>query len=804
VILRGVDWRLDVRYREKTFSGRVVLHFEETPDPLTVDASRLRIDSTLLDGRPVSFREDTARGTLTFSGFSAGPHLLEIAYRGAADPDALVGFYVAPAGKRYVLTTMFFPTGSRRLLPSFEHPSVKTVYRLVLTTDSDVTAVFNTAPISHRTEGDRQEITFAPTPPMSAYLLYLGVGPFDTIKVPGDPWSVTVAASPGRAYAGRYCAERASELVAAYEKYYGVPYPLPKLDLVALENFWAGAMENWGAIAFREDDVLVDPATTALERRVSLVVLAHETAHQWFGNLVTPADWDDFWLNESFATFASFSVVGRNYPSELAWNYFMARYLAPALQQDSLPSTRPVKTPVSSVDQLNEIVDDITYGKGAAVLRMVESYLGEDAFRAGLSQYLTKYRYANARAEDLWASLQEASAAPVSRIMAEWITRPGYPVIRARWSNGTLSLRQQRFRANGDCTAETWPILLRVSSPSGDVRRLFDSASTEVVLPSFRGLRINPGRTAFARTYYDEALFGHLLEEFESLSPIDQFSLATDTLAFVYAGMTPLSDYLRLVRVAMPVAAELPVHGIVDGLLDLASVLYDRREFSDVSRQFLSAQMARIGVDRRAGEAESSQLEREVVSAALVRTDPEFARELAVRVPEIDKVIPELRPSVSLAYAASGGPKAFDDLVERLRATLSEAARAQLLRALSGFVDPALLRRALDLVPGPVVPSASTLSLFRGMSMNPRSAQPFFDWYRERSSAIRPLWAGTPLLATVLESVLPPMGRELEEPVERYFREHPAPEARIGIERGLEKMRLRARLRREVTQHPSR
>ena len=271
---------------------------EDPPDPLIVDSERLEIVSATVDGRTVPFRSDPSRCRLEFDGLPTHPCRLAISYRGSADPNSLVGLYVSPSGDRYALTTMLFPTGSRRLLPTFEVPSVKTVYRLTLTTEPEVRSIFNTPMESERIADGRRETRFAPTPPMSAYLLYLGIGPFDTITVPGHPWTVTVAAPPGRAEAGRFCAERASLFLAAYEEYFGIPYPLPKLDLVALENFWAGAMENWGAIAFRENLLLVDPNTTLRERRVDLQVLAHEIAHQWFGNLVTPSAWQDFWLNE--------------------------------------------------------------------------------------------------------------------------------------------------------------------------------------------------------------------------------------------------------------------------------------------------------------------------------------------------------------------------------------------------------------------------------------------------------------------------------------------------------------------------
>ena len=792
----SIDWSLDVRHREKAFSGKVAIQFDGASDPFTVDSARLTIRTATLDGRSVQFREDATKGTLEFRGVSGASHRLEVEYDGQVDPNSLVGLYVSPAGSGYCLTTMLFPTGSRRLLPTFEDPTIKAVYRLVLTLDADLKAIFNSAPRSERTlPGGRREVTFEPTPRMSAYLLYLGVGPFDTLTIPGRRWLVTVAASPGRASAGRYCAERASEILAAYEQYYGVPYPLSKLDLVALENFWAGAMENWGAIAFRESAVLVDPGTTMAERRIILLVLAHEIAHQWFGNLVTPVGWDDFWLNESFASFVGHHIVGQLYPEENPWAYFLNRYTGRALFQDSRTATHPVKVPVSSPDELGEISDDVTYGKGASVLRMVESYLGEQVYRRGISQYLAKHQYANACAEDLWSALSEASARPVNRLMAEWITRPGYPVVTARWSDGNLHLRQSRFRADGAEEPAVWPIPLRIGYQGGEATVLFETPATDVPVPTVEKLLINPGRTAFVRVHYDDTLFDRLLKEFSGWSAMDQWGAVVDTHAFVYAGMTPLDRFLELVRVAASTHEEVTVRAVDDALVDLYLPLYGDARFEEVAREYLRGQLSAIGFERRSGEPESSALLREVLTLSLARVDPSYARELASRFPEMDQLAPELRPSVSLAFALTEGEAAFDPLVARLRSTVSDGERARLLAALGSLQESATLRRALDLVPSPGVTPAGALSLFGGLMTNPTGGRTFFEWYREKAGAISEMWAGTPLLSEVLYHLLPTVGLGQEEELTRYFEEHTPPEARISVALALETLKLRTRLR---------
>ena len=791
-----IDWNLDLRYSEKSFSGKVSIELEGGSDPLVVDSARLAIHSATLDGNPASFRDDPARGILEFPGVSPGPHRLEIAYDGAADPHSLVGLYVSPCGKHDALTTMLFPTGSRRLLPTFEDPTVKTVYRLTLTVESEVTAIFNTSPESERRVGGRKEITFHPTPRMSAYLLYLGVGPFDTLTVPGTPWSVTVATSPGRASSGRFCAERASRILAAYEEYYGIPYPLPKLDLVALENFWAGAMENWGAIAFREVAVLVDPTSTAREERIVLLVLAHEIAHQWFGDLVTPARWDDFWLNEAFATFVGHRIVDRLYPETDPWAYYMIRYGARGLEQDSRTATHPVKVPVHTPEELGEISDDVTYGKGAHVLRMVEDYLGEEAFRRGISHYLDQHQYANARAEDLWAALSEVSEKPVGRVMTEWITRPGYPLVRVRWSDGRLELRQERFRADGADAPEVWPIPLRIRADHAEHQLLFDQAESTLPVRHPEGLRVSPERAAFIRVLYDETLFPRILAEFPSMTPIDQWGLVVDTHAFVYAELAPLSQFLDVVRAGRSLTAELPIVALGTSLANLYRPLFDEPALLEASREFYRAQISAVGLEPRPGEPSRHRLLREVLSTELVRIDPGFARELSPRFAKFDELPADLLRAVATAYAVTEGERAFQPLVDRLKSATKEAERQHMAASLAAFRDPRCLRRSLELVGGTVItPTIASEMLFE-FTQNPHAGSVLFEWYRERAEMVSRIFAGTPLMSLLCQEGIPVMGLDREVEVAQYFREHTPPEAVQGVAQGLESLRLVMRLRR--------
>lgn len=801
--VRAIDWRLDVRYRDKTFAGSVRIEVDDAPDPLVLDSESLTIEESRLDGRPVSLTEDPKRHTLSLERVGPGPHVLEIRYRGSADPAALVGMYVAPAGPSYVLTTMLFPTGSRRLLPSFEHPAVKTVYRLTVTAEPDVSVIFNTAAESTRQIDGRKEWSFAPTPPMSAYLLYLGVGPFDTLTVDGGRCSVTVAASPGRAAGGTYAAERAKEIVSAYEEYYGLPYPLSKLDLIALENFWAGAMENWGAIAYRQEGVLLDASTSVLRRRYVLITLAHEIAHQWFGNLVTNAWWDDFWLNESFATFVAYRTVQHRYPAEEAEKGLLLRWVSQALEMDALRSTHPVHVPVETPEELGEHADPVTYGKGAAVLRMIESYLGEETFRSGIREYLRRHQYANARAEDLWNALGEVSQRPVPEIMHEWITRPGFPVVRVSWADGQLRLKQARFCQDGEHTPGVWPIPMRVAGPDGERSLLFDTAETTLPLASPRGLRLDPGRHAFVRFHPEAELLDRWLEEFPRLDPVDQWGVVSDVGALVVSLDVPFRRVLELLDRATDLKDNLPLRALIGLLNDLRMAGKGYAPLEEAARAFLERQLDRVGLDPKPNEPESVEVLREPLALTRVRFDLPYARAIAKRYRDYDTLPTSIRAAVTMAFARTDGVGAFEELHRRLRTTDQPGERRTMIDAMGSLEDDAAVRRALDLAESPGMPSAEFYVLLIDAARNPTAGETVFGWFRQNAARLTKLWAGTPLMSEVLHLGLVGMGLDREAVVRDYFAEHTPPDAVGGARLGLESLALTMRLRRKLQGRPS-
>jgi tricorn protease interacting factor F2/3 len=796
-----MDWSLDVQYRTKTFSGRVTIHLEDAGPSLVVDSADLAIEATRLDGEPISFVEDRAAGVLHFERIPPGVHLLELSYHGATNDTSLLGLYSSPAGPGYVLTTMMYPTGSRRLVPCFEAPSIKSVYALTLTVDDGVRAIFNTDATRETVDGDRRRIEFRPTPPMSAYLLYLGIGRFDIVERGPATRRVIVAVSPGRAGSGEFAATHATELVEGFETYYGQPYPLRKLHLVGVENFWAGAQENWGAIAFREYILLVGPTTSERMRRIIRLVLSHEIAHQWFGNLVTPAWWDDFWLNESFATFAASKMIDRLYPNQETWSDFLGDEAPTAFELDALRATHPMQVPIRNASEVSEIGDEVTYGKGGCVLRMIEAYLGEETFRKGIVQYLEKFRYANARTADLWACLEAAAQEPVLRIMQEWVTRPGHPVVEVTATGQGLRFRQRRFLSDGSVEDGIWPIPLRVQANGTVHRILFDAPTLDVPLLAAADLCIDPGRFGFYRIAYDTPLFDQVWSAFPQWSPADQWGLIQDVSSLVVSGDLPFERYLEALAKGRDLTAYLPLRGLVDSIVRFRPVLPDYVPFKDAMHRFLVHQLERIGLADVPHAPATDSILRERLAVNLARVDGSYARQFGQRFTEWEIAPADLRVAIAVGFARTGGTSAFETLLERLRTTPRDEERLQMVAGIAACPDPDLLHRALSMFPGQGVTPSLYWTLLIGVCQNDDVREYHWPWIAEQLPRFSKIWEHSPILSTFLRMDLPIIGLDHEDEVRAYFATHPDPETERGTRVGLEALSVNSRFRARVRQH---
>jgi tricorn protease interacting factor F2/3 len=785
---------------QPTFAGDVSIELDDCGEEIRLDAERIRVLEATVDGRPVAAPLDEG-GSIRLAPVAPGAHVVRMRYEGQVVEHGLTGFYRSLYGSgRTAVTSMMYPSGARRLLPCLEHPAQKAVYAVEARVPMGQEAIFNTAPESVQTQDGETRIRFAPTPPMSSYLLYLAVGPFETLRGRHDGIELLVAAPPGRAAAGEFALGVAGPILSGYARYYDLPYPLTKLHLVAVPDFWAGAMENWGAIVFRENALLVDASTAASLRRTILTVIAHEIAHQWFGNLVTMAWWNDFWLNESFATYMEAKMLEHLglYPEP--WSEFLFRNTAWGFFGDALASTHPIDVPIDRADQIGQIADAISYGKGSSVLRMLDAFLGEERFRSGVADYLRRFAYSNARGSDLWQSLERVSDQPVRAIMSEWVRRPGHPVIEVDRTERGLRLAQRRFLLSGPKDEPPWPVPIVIETGGRVERRLFDTPTLDLPMASLEGLRVNPDRQGFFRVRYSDELLREIGSHFGQLSGVDRWGIVDDLFAFVLSGGAPLSVYLEFVERCADEREYLVVRGVADRLATLRPLFGTRRDFATTQAAFFRRQLSRIGESRRPDEPETVTALRQGLTVGSVRADPGFAERWAARWPEYDRAEPELRAAIALAHGGTGTAEALGTLVERFTRPRSEDEAAQMAAALGAFPETSSFERVLDLVLSDEVPIFRGFTLLRLTAPNRRAAGVVWPWIEGHADELARRWSGTPLLGNTFEDLVPYHGLGREASVKSFLASREFPEANLGIARALELLDVySAAVRREAT-----
>src|SRR5438067_10162426 len=455
-----------------TFAGSetVKLNVRGPVHQLVLNGLELKIEAASVDGKPlpasaIRIDKETELLTLTLpSELAAGDHSLTLRFTGKINQQGQGLFYVryqeqGSGARKVMLGTQFEATDARRFFPCWDEPAFRSRFQLTVVVPENWLAVSNMPIESEQKIAGGKEVRFAPTPPMSSYLNVFVAGELDLIESRIGPTQIRVLATKGKAELGRYALEATAQILQYYNDYFGIAYPLPKLDQIALPGGFGGAMENWGGITYYESALLFDPKNSSAETKQNIYeVLAHEMAHQWFGDLVTMAWWDNLWLNEGFASWMGTKCTAHFNPQ---WEVWLRRSLPrdptrrvgiareQAMEGDSRSTTHPIQQPVATEAEANSAFDDITYKKGQSSLRMLESFVGEDVFRDGIRRYIAAHKYSNSTTADLWNALSEASKKPVGEIAAGWTEQPGFPVVKVnREGDGNIRLTQERFTVN--------------------------------------------------------------------------------------------------------------------------------------------------------------------------------------------------------------------------------------------------------------------------------------------------------------------------------------------------------------------
>lgn len=770
----GYDLFLDMDFQRLKFDGRVLMTLESEED-VTLNSKGLNILSSRAGGKPVAFQLDNENLSIKTGRFSG---TLEILFAGSIH-DSLVGIYRAPYNGTYMITTQFEAADARRLFPCVDHPNYKAEFKLTLEIDMELDAISNMPIEAVSVEGGKKIVSFQKTPRMSTYLLYLGIGKFEELEQRHGSIDLSVAATPGRASRGAFALEVAKKSIDFYQFYFGIPYVLPKLHLISIPEFAAGAMENWGAITFREAALQVDKRSSTRTRKRVTEVVAHELAHQWFGNLVTMRWWNDLWLNESFATFMAYKVMDSTSPRWKVWQDFLINQASEAMSRDSLRSTHPIETDVASPSEISQIFDEISYGKGACILRMIESYLGPERFRKGIMGYLAKHKLSNATGSDFWNALEAASGEKVSAIMSEWIGKQGYPLVTVSISGGKLILQQERFLLSGESEKDTWPIPIALRL-QGESRRLMLYSEEEVIeIRNLESLKLNIDHMGFYRVCY-KGLYDHVWRS--ELSAIDKWEIIFDALALMISGKMSLSEYLGLVKRYYIEDDYAPSLEVSNQLAFLNLIIPE--SVADVSREFHKSQLKIL----EGKTDENSSILRSTMARRLVMIDQDYAEELGTKFRNYDEVDPDMKEAVAIGYARARND--FEGILSKYRAADSDEERIRLLNALMSFVDRSLVALALDLTLSGEVKRQDVGSAVLTAAANPDARDVTWTWFKVNIGVLRKLYEGTARLSRILSSIIPILGIGRVEEVARFFKENEIPEAEKGIEAGIEKLRI--------------
>jgi tricorn protease interacting factor F2/3 len=781
--VKEYDLFLDVDFDALKFSGKVGIDMSSTGD-ISLDAVDLEVTSVRASGRSMPFKQHGHVVDIQTGRFSG---LLEVDYKGKAS-ESLTGFYKAPYGDKYVLTTHFEAGHARRLLPCIDHPAYKADFKLTVRTRNDLSVISNMPVESEKKEGNKKTVTFQKTPKMSTYLLYLGIGRFEEDKSRHNEtelYTASVVKPDGRIKTG-LAFEAARKSLEFYEKYFGIPYDLPKLHLIAVPEFAYGAMENWGAITFREILLHADKDTSTSTKKSIAEVIAHEIAHMWFGDLVTMKWWDDLWLNESFATFMAYKVVDWAYPQWKIWQDFVKNSTGGAMARDALNSTHPIEAKVRSPEEIEELFDEISYGKGASILRMIEAYIGPDKFQKGVSNYLKQFRYSNASGSDLWNHLQQASGMDVSHLMEGWIGKVGYPVVKASLSSGKLLLEQERFLLSGAREKQTWPIPVTITVDNKTQQLMLDNEKTEVSVSNPKSLKLNVDRTGFYRIDYRGPELQALVWS-SKLSGLDRYGLANDAGAFLNAGRMSWREYQSLLERFFDEDEYLPAFEVSERITNL--FLIAPKKVADLSRKYHKSQLKILSGKRD----ENSSLLKGTMAARLAILDDVYAREVGAKFKDLAAVEPDMKRSVIIGHARSSND--YDGLIDRYKKSTTDEDRLRYLEGLASFKRPDLVRKVQEFaMAGNVKRQDIGRGLLQFATSNPDAHAVTWQWFRDNIEKLDKMYEGTATLSAYLRAYISIIGVGRVGEVEKLFGEHKL----AGADATLERLRIHDRLAKEI------
>lgn len=744
-----------------------------------------------------------------------GTYTLHLKFKGQIN-DKLRGFYRSAQSlkngeKSWIALTQFEATDARRAFPCFDEPAFKATFKLSLTIDEKLQAISNT-PVESETKADgKRTIYFKETMKMSTYIVAFVVGELEVSEpamVDGIP--MRIYAPLGKGHLSKFALEIGSAALSFFNKYYGISYPGEKMDMIAVPDFAFGAMENLGAVIYRENALLVDPAQAShaeLERVADVV--AHELAHMWFGNLTTMKWWNGIWLNEAFATFMELVAVDNFRPNWKRWETFGVSRAA-AFATDGLRATRKIEYPVCRPEEANGMFDVLTYEKGASVLRMLEQYIGENSFKAGVNNYLGLHKFANTETHDLWDALGEASGEPVQEIMNSWIFQEGHPLVSVSLDadGKTLHLSQERFfYMAGESGSELYqvPLLLKAKTANGLVekRHLLAGKSDSISFDAkIEWVLVNAGGHGFYRVHYDATLLNALKTQLPdsqtgkstAIGTLERFNLVSDAFALTQAGKLKLADFVAFVKLFTLEPDKNVWTVIATAIQYVDRVLGKDAKMAELTREILSPTYKCLGFEGPENESEFVKQMRALAIQALgtVGSDSDVITEarLQYAAHKKGKTLPaDVLSAVVPVLASTGDEKLYEEFAESFAKAASPQESDRFMYALALFPNEKLLEKTLAKTLSGEVKGQSAPYLVRNVLLNPEGRKVGWHFVKTNWEEIKKLFPSL-ILTRLVEGVSGLTDDDIAKEVFQFFEEHPVKEGQKTCDQHIEKLRV--------------
>lgn len=762
--------------------------------------------------------EENERAILTFpEQLESGSWKLNIKFKGILN-DKLHGFYRstykdAEGHTKVIATTQFEATDARRAFPCFDEPDFKAVYRVTLIVDRHLTAISNAKVRAEKLlPSGKKVVRFNDTMKMSTYLVAFIVGEFEATEiVDADGTPVRIWTRPGQLPLARFAEGIAVHALTFFNAYYGLKYPGDKLELIAIPDFAFGAMENLGAVTFRDTALLVDEKTAShaeLERVADVV--AHEIAHMWFGDLATMSWWNGIWLNEAFATFMEMLAVDSWKPNWKRWESFGVSR-ASAFATDGLRATRTIEFPVKRPEEAQGMFDVLTYEKGASVLRMLEQYLGAEPFRRGISLYLSKHKYANTETTDLWDAIEESTKEPVRQMMDSWIYQEGHPMITVEATNGgkSLTLTQQRFMyfgedAPGKDTLFHVPIMLKARTAEGLIEKkvILSGRSTTVDLPAkLEWVVVNEGGHGFYRVRYGADLLKTITTNINQFAPIERFNLVNDSWAAVLAGLMPLKQYLDMIRLFIEERDKNVWTVILGSLQYLDRLTADGKNaktfepLQKLTRMLLDKAHKRFGWENKSHEDELTKQLRGMIIGALgtlgedeqvqAKAGELFERYLKDR----SAVSTDIAPALVTIMAHTGSEERYSRFVHEFKSASTPQEEDRFMYALAAFRQDKLLKQTLEKTLNGEVRTQNAPYLVRQVMLNPFGRKVSWQFINENYPKIKETFPEVSI-TRMFEGITGLVEKDYLPKVTEFLKEHPVKQGQKTVAQHLEKLQV--------------